>query len=96
MGNSAERGPNERELRARAATAIDLAGALAGLERVSDIYDELEEVAERRRLLATCLHHLVVREGSVELHVPAYPTIVVRLGDDLDGIPDVSAPSATG
>jgi chromosome segregation ATPase len=74
----------EGELRARAATAIDLAGALAGLERLSDIYDELEDVSERRRLLETCLHRLVVREDRVELHAPAYPTIVVRREDDAD------------
>ncbi|GIW07539.1 MAG: serine recombinase [Dehalococcoidia bacterium] len=84
MATAEELATVERELRARAATAIDLAGALAGLERLSDIYDELEDVSERRRLLETCLHRLVVREDCVELHAPAYPTIVVRREDDAD------------
>ncbi|MFN0071184.1 MAG: hypothetical protein ACKVVP_06805 [Chloroflexota bacterium] len=43
----------ERELPARAVTAIDLAGALAEFERLSDIFDQLEYVSERRRLLET-------------------------------------------
>ena len=69
------------ELEARAATAADIEGALASLRRLSDVYDELEEVSERRRLLEICLGRLVVRPEAVELHVPAYPTLVVRLDD---------------
>jgi hypothetical protein len=61
---------------------IDIEGTLAGLRRLSDVYDELEEVSERRRLLETCLGCLVVRPDAVEPHVPAYPATVVRLNDD--------------
>ena len=74
----------EAELEARGTTAIDIEGMLDSLRRLSDVYEELDEVAERRRLLETCLSRLVVYPDTVELHVPAYPTIVVRLCDGED------------
>jgi hypothetical protein len=69
------------ELEVRAAMAADIEGTLASLRRLSDVYDELEEVSERRRLLEICLGRLVVHPEEVELHVPTYPTLVVRLDD---------------
>nr|MDA8218529.1 recombinase family protein [Dehalococcoidales bacterium] len=71
----------EAELEARAATAVDIEGTLASLRRLSDVYEELEEVSEQRRLLEICLGRLVIRPEAVELHPPAYPTLVVRLND---------------
>ncbi len=56
---------------------MDVPGALRSIRGLSDIYVELHEPAERRRLLETCLDRLIVGEGAVEIHVPAQPAIVV-------------------
>jgi hypothetical protein len=81
----------EAALRARADTAVDLGGTLSGLARMSDVYDELDEVGDRRRLLEACLGRLIVDDGFVEIHLPASSDIVVRLEPNEGGPP----PSAT-
>jgi hypothetical protein len=48
------------------------------------VYEELEEVAERRRLLETCLARVVIHRESILLHLPAHPGIVRYLSDRPD------------
>jgi hypothetical protein len=60
----------------RAAKVIDVAATVRTLRRVGDVFDELDEVVDRRRLLATCLNCVVVRPGEIELHVPAQPLLM--------------------
>lgn len=69
----------EVELAGRTPTARDAEVTLASLRRLSDVYDELEESGERRRLLQGCLCRLVVHEDCIEVQVPAYPPMIARL-----------------
>jgi hypothetical protein len=70
----------DAEIQARDARDIDIQGSLRSIARVSDIYAELEEPAERRRLLETCLDRLIVGDGAVEVHVPVQSAIVITRG----------------
>ena len=68
----------EGQLAGRTLTEADAAVALAGLQQLSDVYAELEETGEQRRLLQECFHRLVIGEDGIEVHAPAYPLIVAR------------------
>jgi site-specific DNA recombinase len=70
-----ELGRLESEIAARSATSVDVEATARGLRRLGDVFDALEEVVDRRRLLATCLSRVVVRQGAIELHVPAVPLL---------------------
>lgn len=65
----------ERDIAARAATSIDGEATMRGLRRLGDVFDALDDVVDRSRLLATCLRRVVVRQGAIELHVPAVPLL---------------------
>ena len=77
----------ETDLTARTASAIDIEGTLRGLRHLGDVFDELEDTRDRRRLLATCLHRVVARPGALELHLAALPLLrpdgAIGAGDDL-------------
>lgn len=64
-------------LRARVETTVDVSETLKSLQRLSDVYDELTTVGEQRHLLKACLDEVVVQPGAIELHVPAYPLLVL-------------------
>ena len=49
---------------------------LAGLERLLDVFESLDEVGKRRRMLHQCLSRVVVRQESLEVHVRADPVIL--------------------
>ncbi|MPZ50970.1 MAG: hypothetical protein GEU75_17000 [Dehalococcoidia bacterium] len=66
-------------LHARNASSVDIGVTLESIRRMSDIYDELEEVAERRHIVETCLDRVVVGPTSVEFHIPTYPAMMARL-----------------
>ncbi|MDA8217217.1 MAG: recombinase family protein, partial [Dehalococcoidales bacterium] len=66
----------EAEMMARAASAIDIEGTVRGLRHLGDVFDELEDTSDRRRLLASCLDRVVVRRGALDLHVLAHPLIL--------------------
>jgi transcriptional regulator with XRE-family HTH domain len=66
----------EDDIAARAATSIDPEATMRSLRRLGDVFDALDDVIDRRRLLATCLSRVVVRQGALELHVPAVPLLV--------------------
>jgi site-specific DNA recombinase len=70
---------------ARPLTATDVEATLASLRQVSDIYGELEEVSERRRLLQACLDRLVVCGDRVQFHLRSYPALIVRLNPECGG-----------
>jgi hypothetical protein len=74
-GLEAELPTLDGEIAARAVTTVDVEATMRGLRRLGDVFDELEGVVDRRRLLATCLNRVVPRLGEVELHVPAYPLL---------------------
>jgi site-specific DNA recombinase len=59
----------EAEIEARGTRDADVYGALSSMHRLSDIYAELDEPTERRRLLETCVDRVIVGHGAVELHV---------------------------
>lgn len=60
----------DAELGARAVATVDVDTALRSLGRLSDVYEELEEVAERRRLLETCLDRLTVHQAGLVVRMP--------------------------
>lgn len=66
----------DAELAARADTTVDIDGVVAGLRHLRDVYDVLEDVAERRRLLASCVSQVVVKPAELELHLSAYPVLI--------------------
>ncbi|GIW07553.1 MAG: hypothetical protein KatS3mg060_2358 [Dehalococcoidia bacterium] len=80
----------EAEVAARAVTAIDVEATMRGLRRLADVFDELRDVVDQRRLLATCLHRVVLKPGALELHVPASP-LLLAAGDGGDGLTSVSS-----
>jgi hypothetical protein len=61
---------------ARSAAGTDPAGVLASLERLVDVFEELEDMADRRRLLQQCLKRVIVRPEALEVHVAADPVIL--------------------
>jgi hypothetical protein len=63
---------------------------MRGLRRLGDLFDALNDVVDRRRLLATCLRRVVVRQGAIELHVPALP-LLVGPAEGADGAAKVSS-----
>jgi Recombinase zinc beta ribbon domain len=78
----------EADIAARAATSIDAEATMRRLRRLGDVFDALDDVVDRRRLLATCLSRVVVRQGTLELHVPAVP-LLVGSGEGANGPPKV-------
>ncbi|MDQ6673271.1 MAG: zinc ribbon domain-containing protein [Chloroflexota bacterium] len=66
----------EQEIAARAQPGEEIRGVLASLERLLDVFESLEEIGERRRLLQQCLSRVVVRQESLEVHVMADPVIL--------------------
>ena len=62
----------DAEIDACGARDIDIPGALRSIARLIDIYADLDEPAERRRLLQTYLDPLIVHAGGVEVHVPEW------------------------
>jgi hypothetical protein len=84
----------EADLRVREESGIDITKTLGSLRHLRDVYDELEDVADRRQLLRSCLNRLVVREGALELHVPAVPLLL--LANKKTGKTEAGAGSDTG
>ncbi|MPZ50964.1 MAG: hypothetical protein GEU75_16970 [Dehalococcoidia bacterium] len=68
----------EVEIASRAAMTIDIDETVRELRRVGDVFDSLEDVIDRRHLLATCLNRVVARPGEIELHVPAFQLLMGR------------------
>jgi hypothetical protein len=66
----------EPEIGARTASVI-VGATVRGLRRLADVFDELDDVKDRRRLLGTCLSRVVVRRGELELRVAAIPMLSV-------------------
>jgi hypothetical protein len=52
----ARRARLEAERAARASSRVDLEATLGTFRHLADVFDELEDVADRRRLLGTCLN----------------------------------------
>jgi uncharacterized protein YqgQ len=77
----------ERELRAGTDRHIDIAVAVASLGHLQEVYKELEELSERRRLLQLCVTRLIVSPGSIEVHVCLHPPIALHLPPDTVGEP---------
>jgi site-specific DNA recombinase len=65
----------EAEIGARSATVVDVEATVRGLRRLGEVFDELDDVVDRRRLLASCLSRVVLRAGELELRVPAIPLL---------------------
>ncbi len=68
----------EAKLAARNTSVDNIGASLASLRRLVDMYDELQEVSERRRLVEACLARVVGGDASIEIHRLAQPTMVVR------------------
>jgi len=66
----------EQEIAARAQPGEEIRGVLAGLERLLDVFESLDEVGKRRRMLHQCLSRVIVRQESLEVHVMADPVIL--------------------
>ncbi len=81
----AELGQLDAELTARSSSQIDMGALASSLKHVADVYDELVDIADRRRLLGTCLNRVVVRGGALELHVPLYPLLITPADGATDG-----------
>jgi site-specific DNA recombinase len=84
----------DADLRVREESAIDITQTLGSLRHLRDVYDELDEVADRRQLLRTCLNRLVVQESALELHVPAVSLLL--LPNNKSGKTQPGASSDTG
>ncbi len=65
----------EAEIGARRASVVDVEATVRGLRRLGDVFDELDDVVDRRRLLGRCLSRVVLRPGEIELRVPAIPLL---------------------
>jgi hypothetical protein len=66
----------EREIAARAQPGAELRGVLATLERLLDVFESLEDIGDRRRLLQQCLSRVVVRQDALEVHVLSHELII--------------------
>ena len=71
-----ELGTIEDEIAARAVAAIDVAATMQGLRRLGEVFDELLDVTDRRRLLATCLNRVILSPRAIELRVVAHPLLL--------------------
>jgi hypothetical protein len=67
----------DAEIDARSARNIDMPSAVRSIARLIDVYTELDEPAERRRLLEASLDRLIVHDGGVELHVPDWTSMLI-------------------
>jgi hypothetical protein len=67
----------DAEIAARAGRGIDIHASVRSIGQLSDVYAELDEPAERRRLLETCVDRLIVGDGVVEVRVPVQPAFVI-------------------
>jgi recombinase-like zinc beta ribbon protein len=66
----------ERDIAARAQPGAELRGVLATLERLLDVFESLEDIGDRRRLLQQCLSRVVVRQEALEVHVISNELII--------------------
>ena len=66
----------ESDLAARTDNGVDVRTILAGLDRLVDVFEALEDVADRRRLLQQCLSRIVVRAEGLEVHVRGHRVII--------------------
>jgi hypothetical protein len=65
-----------RDIAARAQPGAELRGVLATLERLLDVFESLEDIGDRRRLLQQCLSRVVVRQDALEVHVVSHELII--------------------
>jgi len=80
-GVTAELASAEAALAAPSGPSGEPPAMLGEIRCLSDVFAELAETGERRRLLTTVIDRLVICEDGVQLHVPEYPAVMIARSD---------------